>query len=163
MIPLDRFRRLASQQFRPGTEYALIPHQEQSDRERGLYNACIALTWGNLPDVDQRRFPSDAHLRKWCLIREGFADEHSMICDNEAKARSTGALCRKLDAFAVIKIDGPIVTVWTAKSQSKHDMGHDVFHESVTKVLERCAHMLGISVQELTDNAKSQMQSRSGG
>lgn len=160
MIPLERFRRLASQQFRPGMEYALIPHRERSTQEQGLYFACIKLTWDNLPETDQRRFPSTEHLRKWCLFKEGYADEHSMVCDSEAKAKEVGTLARQLDAFAVIKISGPVVYVWTAKSQSKHFMGHDVFHESVSKVLERCAQMLDISVTELTENAKSQMQSR---
>jgi hypothetical protein len=160
MIPLERFRRLASQQFRPGHEYALVPHQERSDREQGLYFACIKTTWENLRESDQKRFPSAEHLRKWCLFKEGFASEHTMVCDSDEKAKETAALARFLDGFAIIKISGPIVYVWTALSQSKVMMGHDTFHDSVNKVLERCAHMLGISVNELTENAKSQMQRR---
>lgn len=158
MIPLDRYRGLASRQFRPGQEYALVPHRGRSEKAHGLYFACVHLCWENLPTEYAGRFPTSEHLRKWCLIQEGLADEHTMLCDNEPKARATAALARSLDGYAVIKVNGPIVTVWTAKSQSHHAMGHDAFTESMNKVLERCADMLGISIADLTENAKKQMQ-----
>lgn len=163
MIPLDRFRGLASRQFRPGMEYALVPHRGRSEKAHGLYFKCIELAWKNLPDEHRirndgaDRYPTSEHLRKAALIEEGFADEHSMICDNEAKARATAALCRALDGYAIIKVNGIIVTVWTAKSQSHHAMGHEAFTESMNKVLENLSNKLGISSQQLTEEAKSAM------
>lgn len=157
MIPLDRYRGLASRQFRPGVEYALIPHRERSDKAHGLYFKAVELAWKNLPEEMSARFPTSEHLRKWCLVKEGYADEHTMLCANEAQASNTGVLARALDGYAIIKISGPIVIVWTAKSQSRHAMGHEVFNESMNKVLERMAEMLGISSQQLTEEAKSAM------
>lgn len=157
MIPLERFRALASRQFRPGQEYAMVPHQGRSERAHGLYFKTVQVGWKNLPHGVAERFPTAEHFRKWCLIQEGLADEHTMLCDNESKARATAALCRKLDQYAVIRINGPIVTVWTAMSQSHHTMGHDAFNDSMNKVLERIAEMLGITVAELTENAKKEM------
>mgnify|MGYP000028188545 CR=1 FL=1 len=157
MIPLDRYRGLASRQFRPGTEYALIPHRERSDKAHGLYFKAVELAWKNLPEEYTGRFPTSEHLRKWALIKEGYADEHAMICDNESKAQATASLCRALDGYAVIRVNGPICTVWTAKSQSRHAMGHEAFNESMNKVLEHIADMLGISSQQLTEEAKSAM------
>lgn len=163
MIPLDRFRGLASRQFRPGTEYSLAPHRGRSEKAHGLYFKCVELAWKNLPDEHRLRadgtdrYPTSEHLRKAVLVQEGYADEHSMICDNEAKAMSTAALCRALDGYAIIKVNGIIVTVWTAKSQSHHAMGHDAFTESMNKVLDNLADKLGISSQQLTEEAKSAM------
>jgi hypothetical protein len=157
MVPLDRYRGLASRQFRPGVEYSLIPHRGRSEAAHGLYFKALEIGWKNLPEEYTGRFPTAEYLRKWCLVQEGYADEHSMLCDNNAKAMATAALCRALDGYAVIKVSGPVVTVWTAKSQSHHAMGHDVFNDSMNKVLERVADMLGISSQQLTEEAKSAM------
>lgn len=160
MIPLERFRGLASRQFRPGVEYSMVPHRDRSDAAHGLYFKTIELAWKNLPEDIAARFPTSEHLRKWCLVKEHYADEHSMLCANEAQAQSTAVLARALDGYAIIQLNGPIVTVWTAKSQSRHAMGHDLFNESMNKVLERLADMLGISSADLTEEAKSAMVRR---
>lgn len=162
MVPLDRFRPLAARQFKPGQEYALVPHQGRSEKAHGLYFKAVDLGWKNLPHDVAERFPTSDHFRRWCLIQEGYADEHTMVCDSASKARATAALCRSLDGYAVIRIDGPIVIVWTAQSQSHHAMGHDAFTASMQKVLERIADMLGITVAKLTEEAKKHMVRRSG-
>lgn len=157
MIPLDRYRGLASRQFRPGVEYAMIPHRGRSEKAHGLYFKALEVGWKNLSDEYSARFPTSEHLRKWCLIKEGYADEHAMVCDNSSKAQATAAICRALDGYAVIRVNDNILTVWTAKSQSHHAMGHEAFTESMNKVLERVADMIGISSQQLTEEAKSAM------
>lgn len=163
MIPLDRFRGLASRLYRPGTEYSLIPHRGRSEKAHGLYFKCLELAWKNLPDEHRLRadgtdrYPTSEHLRKAALIKEGYADEHSILCANEAQAQNTAILARALDGYAIIKVSGPVVTVWTAKSQSHHAMGHEAFSESMQKILEHVADMLGISSQQLTEEAKSAM------
>lgn len=163
MIPLDRYRGLASRQFRPGAEYALIPHRARSEKAHGLYFKSVELAWKNLPDEHRLRadgtdrYPTSEHLRKASLIKEGYADEHSILCANEAQAQSVAILARALDGYAIIKVSGSIVTIWTAKSQSHMAMGHEAFTESMNKVLERVADMLGISSQQLTEEAKSAM------
>lgn len=169
MVPLDRFRALANRQFRAGQEYALVPHQGRSEKAHGLYFKCVEVgwktlpeRWQKLPDSNAERFPTSEHYRRWCLIQEGYADEHTLICDNDARARETAVLCRTLDGYAVIRISGPVVTVWTAQSQSHHAMGHDAFNASMSKVLERIADMLCITVKELTEEAKKHMVRRVG-
>lgn len=165
MVPLDRFRMLANRQFRPGREYALIPHRGRSEKAHGLYFKCIQTCWENLPDQWRRsrdnnheRFPTSEHLRKWALIQEGYADEHTLACESEEKAREVATLARSLDGYAVIRVSGDIVIVWTAQSQDHHHMGHDDFQRSMDKVLGRLSSMLGISIDELTDNAKASMK-----
>lgn len=165
MVPLDRFRTLANRQFRTGQEYALVPHQDRSSKAHGLYFKCVEVAWQNLPETWQRRrdsnlerFPTSSHLRKWALIQEGFADEHTQVCDSEEQAMQFASLCRTLDEYAVIKVSGDILTVWTAQSQDSNHMGHDDFQRSMDKVLGRLSSMLGISIDELTDNAKASMK-----
>lgn len=169
MVPLDRFRALANRQFRAGQEYALVPHQGRSEKAHGLYFKCVEVAWRTLPekwqkrrDTNTERFLTSEHLRKWILVQEGYADEHTTVCDSEEKAREVAALCRSLDGYAVIRVSGNIVTVWTAQSQDKHHMGHEAFQKSMDSVLSSLADMLGITVQKLTDEAKKRMVRRTG-
>lgn len=157
---LDRFLPLARRQFIGGREYPMIPHRSRSDKAQGLYFASIATAWDNLPERYDGRFPTPEHLRKWSLVQEGYATEHVLPCASEDQAREIGRLCRELDSFAVIHIAGDVLTIWNAMSQDRHHMGADAFNESMQKVLERVAHMIGLSVDDLTENAKSRMQVR---
>lgn len=166
---MDRFLPLARRQYRGGTEYSIVPHQGRSTKAHGLYFKCVEVAWQNLPEQWQRRrdsnlerFPTSSHLRKWALIQEGFADEHTQVCDSEEQAMQFAALCRALDEYAVIKVSDDILTVWTAQSQDSHHMGHDDFQRSMDKVLSRLSQMLGITSDELTDEAKRHMVRRGG-
>lgn len=165
MVPLDRFRALANRQFRPGQEYALIPHQGRSDKAHGLYFKCVETAWLNLPehwqrrpDSNRERFPTSNALRKWSLVQEGFADEHVTVCETHEVAMQVAALARTLDEFSVIQVSENIVTVWVAQSQDHHAMGHDAFQDSMAKVLSRLSDMLGIATDDLVQNAKASMK-----
>lgn len=81
-----------------------------------------------------------------------------MACDSAEKAHEVAALCRSLDGYAVIRVSGDIVIVWTAKSQDHHHMGHDDFQRSMDKVLSRLSDMLGIATDDLVANAKASMK-----
>jgi hypothetical protein len=154
MVPLDRYRALADRQFRAGQEYALVPHQARSDKSHSHYFACLKKTWENLPEKEAKFFLTAEHLRKWCLVKEGYADENTHVCQTEAAAMELAALIRTLDGYAVMQISGTILTIWTAKSQDHHHMNHEEFQTSKTKVLERCAAMIGATLKELTDYSK---------
>lgn len=165
MVPLDRYRLLANRQFRPGQEYALIPHQERSAKAHGLYFKCVQICWENLPehwqrrpDSNRERFPTSNALRKWALVQEGFADEHVTVCDTHEVAMQVAALARTLDEFSIIRVSDNIVTVWVAQSQDHHAMGHEVFQRSMDKTLSRLSDMLGIATDDLVANAKASMK-----
>lgn len=165
MIPLDRYRSLASRQFRPGNVYPMIPHRDRSMKAHGLYFKAIEVAWQNLPEEWQRRrdsnldrFPSSTHLRKWALIQEGFANRIERICKSHEDAIEWGKFIREeLDPYAVLEVAGDVLVIWTAQSQDAN-MGHDEFQRSMDKVMGRVAHMLGISADELCDNAKASMK-----
>lgn len=153
MVPLDRFRALANRQFRSGQEYALVPHQGRSDASHNHYFACIKKGWENLPENLADKFPSPEALRKRCLVLEGYADQVDHVCSNDGAAKLI-ALVRKLDPYTVMQRSGNVLSIWTPQSQDKASMGHEAFELSKTKVLERIANMCGITVKELTANAK---------
>jgi hypothetical protein len=165
MVPLDRYRTLANRQFRPGREYALIPHRDRSMKAHGLYFKAVEIAWQNLPehwqlrrDSNLQRFPTSTHLRKWALVQEGYADEHVTPCENHEMAMQVAALARTLDEYSIIVVSDNVVTVWVAQSQDHHNMGHDEFQRSMDKVLSRVSDMLGISTDDLCQNAKASMK-----
>lgn len=154
MVPLDRFRALANRQFRAGQEYALIPHQARSSESHRHFFSCVRKGWDNLPERIANQYPTSEHLRKWALVQEGYADEKKHVCASANEARKLAALIRTLDGYAVMKIQGSVLMIWTPMSQDENHMGHETFEKSKTVVLERIAHMCGITVKELTANAK---------
>ena len=54
-----------------------------------------------------------------------------------------------LDEFAFAKVEGPIVLIRRAKSQSMRAMGAKQFYESKEKIMAVIADMLSVSAEEL--------------
>lgn len=161
MVPLDRFRALARRQFRAGQEYSLIPHKGRSEKSHAHYFACIKTGWDNLPEsvaysqkTGEQKFPSPEYLRKWCLIKEGYADQTDHVCEDDEAAVRLITMVRKLDPYAVMSRSGNVLTIWNAQSQDHASMGHEAFQKSKDAVLGRIAAMCGITIAELTRNAK---------
>jgi hypothetical protein len=155
MVPLDRFRRLAVRQFRLGQEYSLKVWTGRSDASHSHYFACIKKGWQNLPEEYAQEFPKPEYLRKWCLVQEGYADHMQLICSTESELARKIQWVRKMDPYCVVKVRQKlIIDVWNAQSQDHASMDHEIFQKSKTAVLERIANMCGISLEELTKNAK---------
>jgi len=153
MIPLDRFRALARKQYRPGQEYSLQVWRGRSDVSHAHYFACIRTGWDNLPETIAARFPSPEYLRKWCLVKEGYADQTDIVCEDDQAAAKLMTMIRKMDPYAVMRHSGNILIVWSAQSQDHASMGHEEFQRSKDKVLGRIADMCGIPLGQLTKHA----------
>lgn len=150
MVPLDRFRNLAARQYRAGCEYVLVQWRGRSKESHNHYFACIKTAWENLPESVAASFPSPEYLRKWCLVKEGYADHTQVVVDDADQAAKLVMLARNLDPYAVIRVRENIVDIWRAQSQDHASMGHDAFQESKDKILGRVANMCGLSVKDLT-------------
>lgn len=153
MEPLDRFRRLCDRQFVVGETYRLDVSEERSSASHRHYFAAVHDAWLNLPELYTEQFPTDEHLRKWCLIRTGYADSRSIVCASKAEAQRVAAFIKPIDAYAVVAVSEATVTVYTAKSQSVRAMGKDVFQKSKTAVLDYVASLVGVSAGDLQANA----------
>lgn len=153
MVPLPRFAARARKQFVVGEVYPLIVHEDRSDASHRQYFAAIAEGWRQLPENIADRWPSPEYLRKWCLVRSGFADEQATVCSSDKQATEIAAFIRPLDSYAVITVKGPVVTVYRAKSQSRRAMNKADFESSKRAVLDLIADLVGTDADTLSANA----------
>lgn len=136
MQPEHRFVPLCNRQFVVGEHYTMIPHEERSDASHRQFFAEVNEVWKNLPEEMAKHFPTPEHLRKWALIRCGYADSRAMVFRSDTDAERVATFIRPMDAFAVITMNGPVLTVYTAQSQSKASMNKAEFQKSKHDVLE---------------------------
>lgn len=151
--PLTVFADRAAKQFEEGATYQLEVVEERSKEAHNHYFGLIGEAFNTLPEMYGDRFSSAEHLRKWCLIKRGFRNEHPVIATSPEQAASIAALCSTLDDCAVIQVHGNVVMVYTAKTQKmkrghKDGMDKHEFYASKQAVLEECAAMLGVDVNE---------------
>ena len=117
-----------------------LPHQ-RSTKSHNHYFAAMYEMWCHAPEEVVKRFPTPEHLRKYCLIKKGFYHERSITCTSPAEARKIAGFVRPMDEFAIVGVDGNMVTVYTAMSQSKHAMGAAKFQRSKQAVLDEMARL----------------------
>lgn len=151
MLPLNPAR--AAQSFTIGENYRLEVREERSEASHAHYFAVVKEAFDNLPDSFSERFPTADHLRRWCLIKTGFRDERTHICESPAKARDLAAFIKPIDDYAVVVARDNIVVVWTAKSQSVRSMGKAEFQRSKDAVLGELAKLVGTEPETLRANA----------
>jgi hypothetical protein len=136
--------RKADEVFVIGETYQLVEHHDRSLASHNHYFAAIHEGWQNLPEHWAHRLPTAEHLRKYALIKSGYADERSIVCASKAEAQRVAAFVKPMDDFAVVLVSEATVKVYTAKSQSMKAMGKAVFQESKTAVLDAIDEMVGV-------------------
>jgi hypothetical protein len=150
MEPLgETWRRRADKRFVVGQKYLIDPDEERSEASHRQFFAAVREAWMNLPDRFADAFPTETHLRKHALIRCGFRDETSILCASKAEALRVAAFVKSSDEYAIVTVQGALVTRWTAKSQSQKAMGKAQFQESKDKVLDWIAKLIGTDTQTL--------------
>lgn len=153
MKPLDRFKPLCDRQYVVGLEYRLGEEQERSQAQHRRYFACLREAWRNLPHGVAESFTSPEALRKWILIKLGYANEQAIVCDSVSDTiRFKQYLDQRRDDSIVVR-KGRVVTVYTAMSQSSRHMDKAKFRETSNAVLDYAASMIGTSVNDLSANA----------
>lgn len=153
MVPMQRHRALCDKTFVVGEHYPLVVSEQRSQASHNHYFAAINQAWHNLPEDVAEQFPSSEHLRKWALIKTGFADEQTVVCDTPGEAMKFAALARQLDEYAVVTVAGQVVRIFRAKSQNRRSMGKKMFNESKQSVLDLLASEVGVKTDELRANA----------
>lgn len=137
---------LAERIFRADGHYLLEAHHERSYQRHKAYFAGLHDAWSSLRVDD---FPSPEHLRKAALIKTGWYDERTIVCDSPEMAERVAAFIRPIDEFHVVSVSGPVVRQWVAKSQSYKAMGRDAFNRSMEEVLDYVAGLVGVRREEL--------------
>ncbi len=151
MRPLGRFAKSCDRDFVIGERYMLAEQQDRSSRSHAHYFAALNDAWQSLPDDQGDRFPTSEHLRKFALIKTGFADSRQFVASSEAEAVRLAAFIQPSNTYALVTIEQLVVTVWTAQSQSMKDMGKERFQASKTAVLDYVAVVLGTTRQEIEE------------
>ena len=147
MKPLNGRR--ADAFYTVGMRYVMEPVNQRSDPSHKHEFAWLREAWMSLPDQYADRFPTAEHLRKWALIRAGYSDSQSIVCESKAAAQRLVGFMRPIDEFAVIIASEKTVTRYTAKSQSKRAMGAKEFQDSKTAIMEVVAKLLGVEPGQL--------------
>lgn len=148
MWPFKRFHNEFHEQFEDGRNYRLAPVEERSMRSHSHFFASLHEAWQNLPEIYAQEFPTDEHLRKYALIHCGWADKESYALDSKDDALKFAAFARRKDDYAVVTVYGSVVTIYTAKSQSKRAMGTKDFQASKEAVLDYAWSLCGIASEQ---------------
>jgi len=144
----------ADKRFVVGVQYRLVEFHDRSENSHRAYFAALHEAWQNLADDQLERWPTSEHLRKWALIKSGYCDERSIVAASKAEALRLVAFMRPLDDYAVVIAKDSVINVYTAKSQSIRAMGKTDFGDSKSKVLDIVAGLIGVSSDELRQNAE---------
>lgn len=143
--PLPRWAKDCDREFVVGQVYRLVEQQDRSQASHAHYFACIKEAWQSLPDHLAEHLPSPEHLRKFALIKAGYADSCQFVASSKAEAARVREFVKKLnvDGYALVTVSGAVTTVWTARSQSMKAMGRKEFQASKDAVLDVIAGLLG--------------------
>ena len=130
--------------FAIGAVYALEEHQERSSASHAHFFASVAEGWKNLPDDLLEEYPNPETLRKKMLIKGGFRDERTIVCNSAAMAEKVGSFVASMDRYAVVTVKSSVVRVYTPQSQSMRAMGKAEFQKSKEVVLGFIADLIGV-------------------
>ena len=154
MQRLPRFAALCDRQFVVGETYTLVPHEPRSRRSHNHFFASVTEVWKSLPERLALRFPTAEHLRKWALIRCGYADKKEIILPSDTDAERVAMFMRQFDTYAVITVNGPVLTVYTAQSQAESAMNKRLFQEAKDDVLGFLSELIGAERETIEQQAR---------
>lgn len=139
----------------PGEVVTVSIERQRSGKSHRHAFAWIKDAWLTLPEHlrDMPWAETPETLRKHALIATGFHQTCVLDCGSEASARRVKAALVaaevKAHGYALGRVRGPVVQVWTPESQSYRAMGRERFQASKTAVLDWVAAQIGVEPEEL--------------
>lgn len=132
--------------------------EARSKASHDHFFACVNEAWKNLPEDIAEEFPSPEHLRKWALIKAGFCTETRIACANNEEAMKLAVKAKSMDKYSLADISGRVVTIWTADSQRRDEMGRKVFQDAKERCLHILSDLIGTDATTLKERAYAQAQ-----
>ena len=129
-----------------------MAEHRSSESHRHLF-AVIADVWGSLPEGYAEEWASPEALRKWCLVKIGHCTTSKIVCASNQEAINLVIAARALDAYAVITMDGKIVTISQAKSIAGNKVKRAEFQEIKDKVFDVLSQIIGTDATTLRKEA----------
>lgn len=158
MLPLHP--KFADTHFVVGERYTLSEVRDRSDKSHNQYFACIAWAWESLPEDQAEQFPTAEHLRARALIASGYASSRQFVASTNSQAVRLAAFIGDGREYGVVSVNENTVTELTPISQAYKAMGSKAFQASKEAVLEYCAVMIGVSVEQLVAASKVDWEAR---
>lgn len=152
-VPWGRFQKLCDKEYVIGHDYRLEAVNQRSQATHNHFFAAIASAFENLPEDVAAQFASPEHLRKYALIKAGFADERSIVASSKAETLRIAAFVKPMDEYAMVTVKGAVIKVYTAQSQSMKAMGKADFQASKQACLEIVSAMIGVKPEDLSREA----------
>lgn len=153
MIPQPRFLPLCKRQYADGEEYALGPVENVPHGSRGGFFVQVRETWNSLPEDDER-YPTQEHLRKRALVAAGWASHAQYVMETPKDARQMAQALRRADEYAVIKMGGNVVEVWTAKSIAGGQITAEEWKDVKPRALAFLARLTGTTTKALVEHSR---------
>jgi hypothetical protein len=153
MVPWPQFAAMCDEQFVVGEHYRMQVEEDRSSASHRHFFAAVREAWENLPEKYAGRFPDWECLRKWCLIKCGYANEAHYPAPTPSDAILIAKIISEVDPEIVAVPHGDTVTIYTAKSQAVPAMNREEFQRSKQDVLDLLSEMLGTTVGQLKKNA----------
>lgn len=154
MVPQPRFLPICNKQFVVHEVYTMMPLEERSMKSHSHFFAALHDGWLNIPESMAARWPTEEHLRKWCLIECNFFTEKEFEFPTEDLAQNFAAFFRTVDDFCRIYPVGSRVIIRHAMSQSMALMGKEQFQKSKTAVLDLVESICSVPNGSLMKRAK---------
>ena len=151
MVPMGRFRDKCAEAFTQGEHYKLEAIEERSWKSHQHYFACVHDGWLNLPEqcAMETWAQSSEHLRKYALIKTGWFNSQTHVCDSEAEATRWATRLRPRTEFGIVVARGTTVIEYEAQTQSMKGMGKADFQKSKDDVLGFIASLSGSLPEQL--------------
>lgn len=150
LVSLGRAANLVAAGYEEGVTYDMAPVEPRSRRSHDHEFAALHEGWLNLPPHLAVQFPTEEHLRKRLLIECGFADVQDVVCATRAEAVRWAAITQAREAYSVATVEGSVLRIFTARSQSRKAMPGREFQASKTAILDKLAEWLGVDAGSLT-------------
>lgn len=141
--------RLADEHFVVGQNHRIVEESETSSQTMRHEFAWLREAWQSLPDDLLDQYPNPEILRKHGLIAKGHCTMVQHACASVAEAERLAAILKPYDPYAIVRQRGPVVTVYTAVSQSRKAMGAAMFQRSKSDLMEFVGELLGVDPETL--------------
>jgi hypothetical protein len=139
----------------PGEVVTVSIERGRSPKSHRHQFAWVNDAWQNLPEhLTGMPWAETAEtMRKHALIATGYHQTVTLDCGKEATARRVKAALiaaeTRAHGYAIGRVRGPVVQIWTPESQSLRAMGGKRFQESKTAILDWIAGQIGCAPADL--------------
>lgn len=118
-----------------------------ADPARRRYFAILRDVWQNLRPPYSQMWPSSEHMRKELLCRVGWCDTRQVAAGSKSAAQNIAEAMRGLDRYAIVEVRGDVITIHTARSQSRKMQPKQQFLECAEQVYRLIEELTGIDAQ----------------